>query len=224
MASPPGYEPILQQLVPLVTRWRADPTLELEARLGVYTQRHFVTGVSPPFYQALYDALTDEPSLSQWDSVPVKHSFRYLYYPDNVRGQYNMVDPPVFCRVKRVQVVDVHCHNRHDLRFSLKEERPLPRYHPPKGSPHKIRINTRYSLSDGPWRYDFTKTGMGATTQEACKAFHIFVELEVQQSPALDAHNDREIAINLLGRAVDLLGRYSPVGVEEQLKLALIET
>jgi len=211
------------RLTALVQRYRSSPHVELEVRLGTRSATGtFVPGVDFEYSTALYKAMTDEESVRQWSVKPDVANFRHMYFDGGLRGTYLPNGASHFVRIVREEdPVDAQCAIRpYGLRFGLKGENPAAPY---QGvvPPSLVRVVTRVSFADGPWRYDFSKVGAGTTTEDACKVHSIHIELELTRDNAfLSNTSDRMIAINMLGKARDLLGRFDP-GTREPNTLPL---
>lgn len=212
----PADAPVLEGLKRLLALYRADPHMEMEVRLGRIENDQFIPTVAHDYAMALYKAMTDAESAKQWDaSFDVK--FTDKYFEGNVRGRYMSKDPNgVFHRIAKSDTLDVRCpQNLYALRFSLKSEEPLRGFK--TSSPATlVRCSRRSTIRHGLWTYDFTQTVQGRTTDEACQSpFVIGVELELQRDETYLANTpDDTIAINFLGKARDLLGRFTHAGLE----------
>jgi hypothetical protein len=222
-----GDEAIIKVIDPMVETFRKQPHLELEVRLGIIHQNKFEAGVSYDYSSALYRDMTDPSSLGLWDLSPSISNFQYKYYQSKppgkalIRARYSVSEEPEYNQVSRLCVADIACSNRtYDLRVALKEEIPLKDWTTSEAAT-LVRVNTRCSIQHRKvWRYDFSKTGQGKTTEEACNGYTVMVEMELIRDDAyLNTHSNREIAINLLGKGRDMLGRYSTSGVRELLPL-----
>lgn len=218
----PSDEKPLKILCAMVQKFRDTPHMELEVRLGTCKPKEFHSGVSYEYILSLYKAMTNEESLPLWSSAPSTQNFRYTYFDDNIRVAYfNTNQPAEYYQVRRIDpTLDMKCPIRpYGLRFSLKEEKPIDKIQVIEPA-IKIRNLTRSSFQDGVWRYDFSKVGTGKTSEEACqnRSYHIELEL-LRDEEYLKQNNNRQIALNILGKARDLLGRYSQDGVEEELTL-----
>lgn len=216
----PSDAEIVAALTQMVASARANPVLELEIRVGTFARpKGFIAGVSDAYSCELFAAMTNNVA---WAVEPKMRSFRYIYFDDNVRGMYSPDGSnPVFHRVRTVSTLDMACSVRdYGLRASLKEEVPLPNYFT-VSKPATVRLNTRCSFGDAGWRYDFTKTAQGTSTETACQSQTVYmVELEFYRDEAyLEANTDAEIAVDLLGRGRDLLGRFNASEKREDLPL-----
>ena len=218
----PSDKQILDSLVKMVQKFRDNPHMELEVRLGKFIGNKFEPGVDFDYSKALYSAMTNEESLSQWDSHPSSCSFKYMYYPGSVRATYFFNKKAEFYEINRFdQPLDIECPKReYSLRFALKEEIPLKNFQTHEAAT-LVRVNTRCSiLHNKVWSYDFSKVGSGNTADEACNNITINIELELHRNDEfLSKYDNSIIAVNLLGKARDLLGRFSSEGRYELLPL-----
>lgn len=218
--------PVIEVLQELVAKFRANPNVEMEVRLGRHEGDRFTPGVTFAYSSALYTDMTNQESVKQWTGKSDLTHFTYKYFDGGIRGRY-AVDKDAkteFHQIKKADTLDVQCPTRlYALRFALKEEIPMRSFQ--TASPATlVRCNSRSSIFHHPWTYDFTKTVQGRTTEEACQVPHtIMVELELTRDETYLAGNtNEEIAIDFLGKARDLLGRYSESGVEEPLRVNVI--
>lgn len=229
----PSDEQFLPQIIHLVKHVREHKNTELEVRLGTLVQKHFEPGVTYEYSSALYHDMTDAVSRVNWSTAPSACHFAYKYYKipgvdsreAQMRLKYMNGQTHEELRVRTVQTVDLACSSRvYDLRFAVKEEIPVPGWTTSEPSTW-VRSNSRCSfVHDNRWRYDFTKTGQGTTSEAACRNHTIMIELEFLPDPVyFTEHTDKEIALNLIGKARDLLGRYTQDGVRENLPLELVE-
>lgn len=220
---------ILRKLSALVQKFRDDPYMELEVRLGIRDEGIFVPDVSFEYFKALYTSMVNKESIDIWDTEPTKSDFTYMTYKMptcNVRGTYKINQPTEYFEVSKVGTpIDIKCPTRpFCLRFSGKREVPLANFSTYEKA-EVVRINTRCSIvHEKVWRYDFSKVGVGRTTEEATKnnkSIHIELELK-RDEEYLSKYDNRVIAINFLGRARDLLGRFNDREKEEKLELLLV--
>lgn len=216
---------ILDQLTNMVQQFRCNPHMELEVRLGVCSaQQDFDPNVTFEYSERLYESMTDKLSVSIWDAPPVERNYIYRYFGQQgkhqevIRGTYGYdLVAPLFHRIRKVQILDMKCPGRfYDLRVSLKEEVPLENQDI-LSEADWVRLNSRLSFRHrGQWQYDFTKVGEGKTAFDACKHSVLNVELELLRDASyLHRHSNRDIGIDLMGRARDLLGRFTFEGIEE---------
>jgi hypothetical protein len=215
----------LRELTRLVDLYKTNPLLELEGALGVWRQQKFESGVPFEHFECLFNALSD-PEPGVWTRPFTNNHFACYFYPDGVRGTYSPSKPPEFVRKSPVSRADVDC-GAVDLRFSLKEEKPVLGYES-SAAPTFVRLQDRWSFYRGPWRYDLTKVQSGATLEEAveCDAAVFEVELELARSGGTE--HETELARALLNRpspliarhlyekTCDLLGRFTAGGDEVQ--------
>jgi hypothetical protein len=220
----PSDRAVLDQLERMVSKFRARPHVEMEVRFGHKApDGKFLVGVTYDYSKALYCAMTDELSVKQWSKIH-ERSFTYKYFEGSVRGCFAIGLTTTYHQINNLEDLDVFCPVRqHHLRFSLKEEVPLTKFvsHKPATS---VRCSTRSTIEDNAWIYDFTKTVQGKTTEEACRsAYVITIELELNRDEHyLNQKSDREIAINFLGKARDILGRFNSMGNEESLHMEVV--
>lgn len=234
----PDDEPIVQALTPMVKEFRSNPHAELELRLGSITPQRFVSNVPYAVSKDIFQAMTTEQSLKQWDA-PKKHGLTYRYYAINEKKRPSPEEPFIrgvfagdvgtYYKITRKGVLDVSYQkkdsrsDRFDLRFSLKLEEPCDHK---DGECYKVRTHQRFTIiHDKAWQYDFTKSSMGDTTEEACARSPLYsVELELlHHEEFLKKFTDRDIAIKFLGRGRDLLGRYevNTIGEVERVPISL---
>lgn len=215
-------EHIIVKLQDLIHKFRKNPNLELECRLGKI-QETFKAGVSHEYLEKLASAMESSGLFTL-----KKEQFKYAYHTINkkqIRVKYSpMSEEKVRTeQIRQGEKLNIMCPRRlYGFRVASKEEILLDS--PPNTPPQKVRICTRYSLKlkNSPWLYEFTKSAEGKTTEEACGAPLTFmVEMELLHSDSWSPYSDREIAIEMLGKARDLLGRYDSQGEEQCLPLVL---
>lgn len=216
----------------LVSRFRADASLELEVRLVAKQNSNGKASVSAKYFLACLKKWLETWShqVNHPDQKPVfsrfqnRHHFLSQFFEGNVRGRFAVSSPPEYVQTQKIDSVDVHCPNRdYFLRFVVKQERPLLRYKP-RTAPTFVRCHERWTfVGQHPgWRFDFTKVCSGEDKQTACSTPPEYeIELEV-----LRTDNDRwsslELATRFVELSVDLLGRYQPrTGKRENLPLFL---
>jgi hypothetical protein len=203
---------IVDSLIPLIEEFKRDPNLELEGILGVFGSNKFVTGVDFNYFKALYGSCSPEgKDFNIWSKPEEKLHFASYYYKDSVRGRYNVKDRPVFVRKVSKNRLNLNCKQRlYDIRINLKEEKPLQNYCA-KDIPEYVRLHERWSfIYKDVWRYDFSKVSSGATKELACASQPVFeVELEILRNHNyLNNISNRDLAINLVEKLTDLLGRF----------------
>lgn len=226
-AERPDDEAILAKIEQQVHEWRLTPHMELEVRLGtVMDDGDYKACVSHADSGRLFKAMTDPKSLAQWDKKPDRIHFWYKYYPmaepvaynedeyhpPYIRGQFFSDKEPVYHIImKSKRVLDLRCVDRpYDLRVSLKVERPI-EVKDQVWNATGCKVVDRYTIKHGDqWTYDFSHVGYGKTPEDACKNYQFEVEMEASRE-ANAAQSDRTWAVELLGRARDLLGRYEEI-------------
>ena len=200
--------PIVQTLTKFVEEFAANPNAELEVRLGMIVDGKFVAGVDAQHSMNLNQDMTDSQSIQMWKVHPLRH-FKYLYFPDGLRGRYEGAVKTEFHKIVLRHFLTVRCLNRkYALKFALKEEIPMPEDTLTIDPPTYIRFNSRTTLELPDWKYEFTKVGEGVSEEIARKNVSHQVEIEVLHS-ACSKLSPRDLAITLLGRGRDLTMRYA---------------
>lgn len=216
----------------LVSRFRADASLELEVRLVSKQNTEGRASVSAKYFLACLKKWLETWAYQQAhpDHKPVfsrvrnRHHFLSQFFERNVRGRFTVSAPPEYVQTQKIDSVDVHCPKRdYFLRFVVKQERPLSRFKPTT-APTFVRCHERWTfVAQRPvWRFDFTKVCSGEDKQSACSTPPEYeIELEVQRQDH-EGWSSLELATRFVELSVDLLGRYDPgTGKRENLPLFL---
>jgi hypothetical protein len=207
---------LVNNIVPLIEAFKQNPNLELEGSLGVHNGEIFTSGVDFSYFKALHSVFntgreSDREQKDIWSQSEIKSHFASFFYKGDVRGRYNVRDSPVFVRKIPVLKCDLNCKSRsYDIRISLKEEQPVKNYLA-KDTPEYVRLHERWSFTyKEAWRYDFTKVASGTSKELACKSEPVFeIELELlRNSTFLNSTSNDQIAIHIIEKLIDLLGRF----------------
>ena len=225
----PGDHALLSHLTSLLALWRQQPAHRyLRVRLGTLVETAFSVGVSHTYAATLYDAMTNAESLSQFDGVPRRDNAVLKYFTPTLRQKY-CFGTTLTQKVTTVGSRVLRCVNRmYDLQVELVEEEPCrPQNLPPQRLAIDVRLQSRLILSQqhDRWQYQFCKMGSGPTAEEACHNITVMIDLAFHPEDTFwtTACDLTPLAIELLGRARDLLGRYNSHGQREALPLELSE-
>ena len=211
--------PIIDRLEVMIRNFRANPDSELEVRIGELVNNQFLAGVEDRYSLELHTAMTDPRCVSLWTVRPLIH-FVYMHFPGDIRGTYQQGVKTRFHRINRQATFVVKCPTRkYALKFSLKEEIPLPDDTVIIEPSNFYKYNSRATLECDGWKYEFTKVGQGETSDVARQNISHQIELEMTHSQA--SLNDREMAISFLGKSRDMLDRYQRGDVAEVMGLEI---
>lgn len=216
-------ENLIELLVPMVNRLRKDPHMTIRVHLGTLESNTLKPGVAYEYSRRLHDSMTNEESMPVWDSSPDTANIMYVHYDGHYMSAHSSKNPTaVFYKVTNHEpAVNLKCTNReYGLQVSARTE--IPVTYTTLQPPMLVQLLTQRSVSNGPWSYKFAKVGQGITKHEACSNSSIQVSMELSHEGAYVAEEAKDVAILILGRARDLLGRYTATGVKEDLPLVCI--
>ncbi len=205
-----------------MTLFRNNEDFELEGSLGIHSRDPFQPGVDFPHFKHLFDEFKKVEAL--WSQTTDSSHFATFYYPENLRGRYNVKDKPTFVKKTCVAKVDLRCPQRKfGIRIRLNKEEPCAAP-PVLNHPICVRLHERWNFTyKHQWLYDFSKVGQGTTKANACGNPVTFdIELEVDRITLSKDASDSYLAKSLLLKLVDLLGRYDKDRKEESLSLEII--
>lgn len=204
---------LVKKLVPLIEKFKNNPHLELEGSIGVFSES-FKSGVDFNYFKTLCTScsVTDNKiSKSKWSKIESSSHFASYFFKNSVRGRYGVKEKPEFVRKVPISKIDLVCPERsYDIRINLKEEKPIQNYLA-KDTPEYVRLHERWSFTyKDAFRYDFSKVVSGNTKENACKKAPVYeIELEVLRNHAfLDSISNEQLAVHIVEKLVDLLGRY----------------
>lgn len=219
----PSDKHLVERLKPMIDLFRKDPLIELECRLGVLDGR-FKAGVSKEYIQSLLNVVMKSPLFETEEPK----TFFYAYYSRGIRAKFEP-DTEDFPRIERLERLDhavVTCNKRLCcFKIGVKRETPVDRL--PCEAPHTIRMCKRQSatVKGTPFVYEFTTTVQGKTKEDACSKsasqYEYMIEIEVQHSDYFNLYTSGNIAVELLGKTRDILGRYDAHEKLEDLPLML---
>ena len=217
-------ESLIPKLSQLIAKARTLDNPELEVRLGrTNTQRsNFTPDVTYPYIHKLKQCMDASDHWTKYEELQYVNYF----WPDGVRGTYNVVDAPIFIRKQNYGRIDVSSPNRSiDVRISLSEE---VKAEMPTTPPECVRLVQRWSYEHNcHWRYDLSKTSMGPSKEKAC-SIHPLYEIELELNCKDIELDDGVLAHDLAEKITDLLGRYSeyfdPLPIDYNVVSAVTKT
>ena len=214
---------LVDSIRPLMTMFRNQEDLELEGSIGVHSNGSFTPGVDFQHFKNLFDEFQKAQSI--WSQTVDNSHFATFYFPNDMRGRYNVINKPNFVKKTCVAKMDFKCPQRKfGIRIRLNREEPC---EPPVQLNHPlcVRLHERWSFTyKQQWLYDFSKVAQGATKASACGSPVTFdIELEVVRATLPKDTSDTHLVNSLLVKLIDLLGRYNQDRKEEQLTLEAIQ-
>jgi hypothetical protein len=215
------YDDIVKSLIPLIEEFRHLPNCELEGILGVYDNQ-FTSGVDFTYWKRLYTAL--ETSSVWKQRINANHMATYTF-PSSLRARYLSDGKSEVVEKTTIATVDLKCPSRkYDLRINLKCELPVSSDRTTYARPLSVRLQERATfLYKSNWKYDFTKVATGQTKALACKeppTFEVEIELGKSNLDELGGTNEL-IALHLIYKLSDLLGRYDSSNQKQDIKIQL---
>ena len=215
------YDEVVKSLVPVIEKFRNLPDCELEGILGIY-DNHFTSGVDFSYWKRLYTALDTSPVWK--DKLATRHMATYTF-PNSIRARYTSSGQSEIIEKTTIATVDMKCPGRkYDLRINLKREMPVSQCVTTYVQPLSVRLQERATfLYKSNWKYDFTKVATGQTKSLACKeppTFEVEIELSKSNLDELGGSSDM-IALHLIYKLSDLLGKYDSLNREQFIELQL---
>lgn len=202
---PAAYDDdIISGIARLVKMYHSRSHVELEAKLGQWSESGFVSGVSEPSFCAFLGMLE---SYHGWEKPVWKYSHDYVL-KNQVRCTHTSAGN-AFVRKSLIEHLTLRCENRaYDIRFSLKEEVPTEVRTP--GEPILIRVKKRKSfVYKDKLQFDLTVVWTGTTEQEAHYSKPTFeVELECINKSLLGLDH-MYTATSMVEKMLDFIGRES---------------
>lgn len=202
---------IYKALVPLIVEYKKNPIYELEGCIGIYKEDKFTSGVDFDYFKSLYTVLSHEDTSKTWSNLETHSHFASFFYKNNIRGRYYTKEKAQFVEKTTVSRCDIACPDRsYDIRITLKKESPVVAY-VSKERPEHVRLHERWSFEyKNAWRYDLSKVAEGTSKESACLKQPLFeIELELLRNPVfLNSTSAEQLAVHLVEKTVDLLGRF----------------
>jgi len=189
--------------------------MEVEAKLGTWNGRQFVSGIEYDDFMKIHDRLCSYKGWSNNDTFMVWiPTFDYML-DNNIRVTKSSAGNS-FMKKTTIQHVTFKCAERkYDLRVSMKEELPVKVTLPQE--PNMVRVKKRKSfIHKERWRFDLTIVWTGRDEQDAQSKTPCYeVECEFVGPPASAGPNHEYTGRSLLEKMVDFLGRDTPLTLKK---------